>query len=62
MWNLTKWQDGCVCVCVPGLGSLCVQHVAVSVEGGWVLYMEGVMVLLWLPHPGKCMSLSVLDC
>lgn len=43
------------------LGGLCGQHVAGSIDGG-VLYMEGVMVLPWLPLPGTYMSLSVLGC
>lgn len=63
VWNLTEWQDECVSVCVPGLGNLCVQHVAVSMDGEEVfLYVEGVMLLPWLLHPGTWMSLSVLGC
>lgn len=49
-----------VCLCVfPGLGPVGVQHVSVSVFGGRVLYVEGVMLLAWVLHLGMRESLCV---
>lgn len=41
MWNLTKWQDGCVSECVPGLGELRLQLVCVPIEGGGSVHGGG---------------------